>query len=104
MSAQGKGGSVTAPVDVDLMRENAARLLADNAELPTAEELGTLVLMLRGHIMLVISEVQAATERLPEDDVPRACALACIGEAHMWLRLEPGGNLPAAPQLVLSIA
>jgi hypothetical protein len=77
------------------MRETARRLLAEDAELPTAGELETLTLTLRGHIMLRVPEVEIAAGRLPEDDIPRACALACVGEARMRLNLEPGRTLPA---------
>lgn len=84
-----------APLDLETMRAAVRRLLAEDAELPTVEELQTLILQLRGHIMLLIPEVEKATGGLPEDDVPRACALACIGEARMRLNLEPGRSLPA---------
>jgi hypothetical protein len=77
------------------MRESARRLLADDAEPPSPEELEILTLTLRGHIMLAIPEVEIAAGRLPEDDIPRACALACVGEARMRLNLEPGRTLPA---------
>ena len=83
------------PLDVDTMRASARRLLADDAEPPTVEELETLTLQLRGHIMVAIPEVETAASRLPTDDVPRACALACAGEARMRLGLEPGRTLPA---------
>ncbi|WP_230396560.1 DUF6415 family natural product biosynthesis protein [Streptomyces blattellae] len=40
---------------------------------------------------------ETAARLLSEDAVPRACALACVGEARMRLRLEPSnGTLPAA--------
>lgn len=83
------------PVDLETMRIAARRLLSDHAEPPMPDELETLTLQLRGHIMLAIPEVETAARRLPEDDVPRACALACIGEARIRLGLEPGRNLPA---------
>lgn len=87
-------GNATAPIDVGTMRETAARLLAEDAELPTLDDLVTLILLLRGMIMVAIPEIEIATGKLPKDDVPRACALACIREARMRLWLEPGGNLP----------
>ncbi|WP_405591250.1 DUF6415 family natural product biosynthesis protein [Streptomyces sp. NBC_01092] len=83
------------PLDLETMRETARRLLAPDAELPTTEELETLTLLLRGHMMLLIPAVEDAARPLPEDDVPRACALACVGEARMRLGLEPGRTLPA---------
>ncbi|AVV42371.1 hypothetical protein C6376_13985 [Streptomyces sp. P3] len=84
------------PIDVEAMRETAARLLSEDAELPSLEEVETLTLLLRGMIMVAIPDVETAAGKLPKDDVPRACALACIGEARMRLRLEPSnGTLPA---------
>ncbi|MFF2933529.1 DUF6415 family natural product biosynthesis protein [Streptomyces mirabilis] len=83
------------PVDIATMRASARRLLAEGAELPSFGELETLTLLLRGHIMLLIPEVEKAAGPLPEDDIPRACALACIGESRMRLNLEPGRALPA---------
>lgn len=83
------------PLDVKTMRAGASRLLAPDAEPPNLDELKTLMLRLRGHIMVAIPEIEGAAQNLPEDDVPRACALACVGEARMRLGLEPGHGLPA---------
>ncbi|MER5662334.1 DUF6415 family natural product biosynthesis protein [Streptomyces mirabilis] len=83
------------PLDIETMRESARRLLADDAEPPMPEELETLTLLLRGHMMLAIPEVEIAAGRQPKDDIPRYCALACVGEARMRLNLEPGRTLPA---------
>jgi hypothetical protein len=77
------------------MRESARRLLAEDAELPSFDEVETLTLRLRGHMMLLIPEVEQAAARQPKDDIPRYCALACIGEARMKLNLAPGHGLPA---------
>ncbi|MEV7885898.1 DUF6415 family natural product biosynthesis protein [Streptomyces sp. NPDC002817] len=88
--------STSAPIDVQTMHETAARLLSEDAELPSLEELETTTLLLRGMIMVAIPDVETAAGKLPEDAIPRACALACIGEARMRLRLEPSnGTLPA---------
>ncbi|MFE5367984.1 DUF6415 family natural product biosynthesis protein [Streptomyces mirabilis] len=83
------------PLDIATMRDSARRLLAEDAEPPMPEELSTLTLTLRGHMMLLIPAVEDATRGLPKDDIPRACALACVGEARMRLNLEPGRTLPA---------
>lgn len=71
------------------MREAARRLLVEGAEEPAADELDTLLLQLRGHIELLIPDVEKATLRLPKDDIPRYCALACIGEARRKLAIVP---------------
>ncbi|WP_254407958.1 DUF6415 family natural product biosynthesis protein [Streptomyces sp. AC495_CC817] len=83
------------PLDIETMRATARSLLAEDAEPPNTDELETLTLKLRGHIMVAVPEVEAAAGPLPEGDVPRACALACVGEARMRLGLEPGPALPA---------
>ncbi|MEU9893127.1 DUF6415 family natural product biosynthesis protein [Streptomyces phaeochromogenes] len=77
------------------MRAGARRLLTEDAELPSHDELETLTLRLRGHIMVAVPEVETAAGKLPKDDVPRCCALACVGEARMRLGLEPEPGLPA---------
>ncbi|MET9354471.1 DUF6415 family natural product biosynthesis protein [Streptomyces sp. NPDC006617] len=76
------------------MRATTRRLLAEDAEPPSPQDLETLTFRLRGYMMQAIPVVETAALTWPED-VPRACALACIGEARMRLRLEPGRNLPA---------
>ncbi|MBQ1090646.1 DUF6415 family natural product biosynthesis protein [Streptomyces sp. B93] len=83
-------------MDVETMRATARRLLADTAEPPSPEDLETLTLQLRGHIMVAIPEVEAARHRLPKDDIPGACALACVGEARLRLGTTPHNDtLPA---------
>ncbi|MEV6758481.1 DUF6415 family natural product biosynthesis protein [Streptomyces sp. NPDC051214] len=91
----GHPGSGPIPLDVATMRATARRLVGEDADVPTPEELDTLTLTLRGHIMLTIPEVESAAWKLSEDDIPRACALACIGEARMKLGTEPRPGLPA---------
>ncbi len=83
------------PPDIAVMRSLVRRLLAENAEIASLAEAETLTLQLRGHIQLLIPEVQAKTDRLPKDDIPRYCALACIGEARGKLRITPRPGLDA---------
>jgi hypothetical protein len=85
----------TALPDLEVVRAAARRLLADDAELPTDEELDTLTLQLRGHIMLAVPVVDELADRFPEDDVPRACAHAAVMEARTRLSVEPRQHLPA---------
>ncbi|MFD7447225.1 DUF6415 family natural product biosynthesis protein [Streptomyces sp. NPDC059909] len=92
----GAKGRTKPPVDAEAMRAVVLRLLGPDAELPTYEEAHDLILELRGHVMLLIPEVEQRAERLPRDDVPRACALACLGEARRRLSVEAGPGLPAA--------
>lgn len=88
-------GTDQRPPDIETMRAATRQMLADDAELPAFEELQTLTLQLRGHMMLLIPEVEIAAGRLPKDDIPRYCALACVGEARMKLNLTAGRGLPA---------
>lgn len=83
------------PLDLELMRVTARRLLAEDAELPGFDELETLTLLLRGHLMVTIPEVEIAAAEFAKDDVPRVCALSCVREARMRLGLEAGHGLPA---------
>ncbi|MDX3570814.1 DUF6415 family natural product biosynthesis protein [Streptomyces sp. ID05-47C] len=78
------------PPDIATMRATVRRLLAADAEPPAPAELPTLALLLRGHINVLVPAVAVAARRLPKDDVPRACAMACLGEARMRLRLGDG--------------
>ena len=72
------------------MRADARPLLAEDAEPLVADELATAISTLRGHIRALIPDVEQLAGRQPEDDIPRACALACCGEARMRLRLGDG--------------
>jgi len=85
----------TAPLDTETMRAAARALLADHTELPSDEELDTLTLQLRGHLMLAIPVVEALADRLPEDDAPRVCANVGVMEARTRMSLAPGRTLPA---------
>ncbi|MFC3351994.1 DUF6415 family natural product biosynthesis protein, partial [Streptomyces echinoruber] len=81
-----------APPDIDTMRATARRVFAAglSADDLSADDLDTLVPALRGHVRLLIPEVQQAAERTPTDSVQRHCALACVGDARGKLRLGDG--------------
>jgi hypothetical protein len=95
VQASDGGEADSLPLDRETMRAAAARLLALDAEPPSCDELETLALLYRGNMMLLIPEVERATKGLSKDDAPRACAMACIGEARIRLDLHPGAGLPA---------
>jgi hypothetical protein len=78
-----------APVDIATIRETIGRFLPSDVEQPTGDELATLTALMRGQIALIIPEVRALAVKLPKDDVPRYCALACIGDAEGRLRERP---------------
>lgn len=82
--------------DLDTMRVSARHALA---ETPQPDELDTLGATLRGHIQVLIPDVERLAGRAPKDSVPRICALACVGEATRKLRLGDG-----APVLAVRVA
>ncbi|KPI10142.1 hypothetical protein OK074_3145 [Actinobacteria bacterium OK074] len=90
--SRGEGSTVaqdSIPVDAVTMRRTIARVFADDAVPLTAEELHDLVLLCRGHLMLLIPEVGRVGRGLPEGDVRRTGALAGIAEARRRLDLVP---------------
>ncbi|MGW0584355.1 DUF6415 family natural product biosynthesis protein [Streptomyces sp. NPDC002920] len=89
----GTGEAPAPPLDIETMRASTRRFLAANAEPPSLEELTTLTLQLRSHIMAAIPEVEAAAKKLPLDDWPRHCAFACLGAVRQRLSAEPGRTL-----------
>ncbi|GHA01665.1 DUF6415 family natural product biosynthesis protein [Streptomyces echinoruber] len=85
------------PPDIDTMRATARRAFT---EALSADDLDTLALTLRGHLQLLIPEVQQAAERTPTDNAQRHCALACIGDARSKLRLGNG----CTPEVRVAVA
>lgn len=94
--------NATVPVDTDTMRYHAKRAL--NEVFDDAKDLDNLILAMRGHIQLMIPEVEAAARRFPEDDVPRYCALACTGEARRKLRMGDGQTITVRVSVAQKLA
>ncbi|KUO19742.1 DUF6415 family natural product biosynthesis protein [Streptomyces dysideae] len=84
--------SETAPPDIETMRATASRVLGPDdgpGVLPPAlAELDTLTATLRGHLELLVPEVEQAAGPRPRD-VQTYCALACVGEARRKLSVAP---------------
>ncbi|MFE9127121.1 DUF6415 family natural product biosynthesis protein [Streptomyces sp. NPDC007148] len=90
------------------MRQTIGRLLPPGEQpTPTRQEVEALTGLLRGHVELMIPEVEAAAMRQPQDDVPRYCALACAGTARQRLRSQPspspGGDTAHARRLARAL-
>ncbi|WP_319683155.1 DUF6415 family natural product biosynthesis protein [Streptomyces ipomoeae] len=87
------------PVDTETMRATTARLLAEDAELPTTGELDDPALL--------IPEVERAACTLPNDNRPRARALGRVSEARARLGIKPGrtpaGQMVHAERLARSV-
>jgi hypothetical protein len=82
-------------LDLAVLRSGAERLLARDAEEPSPREVEKLTLRLRGHVVVIVREVELAALARPLDSVPRICALHCVGEARLRLSADPGRTLPA---------
>lgn len=83
--------NATAPVDTDTMREHAKRAL--NEVFDSAKDLDQLILALRGHINLMIPEVEAVIIKHPRDYIPAICARACVGEARRRVAMGDGDTI-----------
>ncbi|MFD0434758.1 DUF6415 family natural product biosynthesis protein [Streptomyces chartreusis] len=94
----GAAGQAKAPPDIATMRATAAPILGPDdgpdAFPPSAAGLETLDSALRGHLQLLIPDVQKAASGRRKD-VQTYCALACIGEARGKLTVATAGT-PAA--------
>ncbi|MFH8342021.1 DUF6415 family natural product biosynthesis protein [Streptomyces sp. AM6-12] len=93
MSAPVEHATDTDPVDIATMRETAAQALGiedeTDAPLPAPEALDTLIGQLRGHLEMLIPEVEKELAQLPKESSRRYCASACVGEARGKLAARP---------------
>ncbi|MFE2265745.1 DUF6415 family natural product biosynthesis protein [Streptomyces griseosporeus] len=93
--------NATAPADLTTMRETIDVLLdakgAPAGPAPSADELETLTATLRGHLEVLMPEVERLMVPLSKTSILRYCVLVCLGEARERLRAEPtpryGGRL-----------
>ncbi|WP_328876260.1 DUF6415 family natural product biosynthesis protein [Streptomyces sp. NBC_00287] len=83
-------GTSAPPADITTMRASVAEVLPPDVTPTERSTLETLTGLLRGHMQLIIPEIEQVAARLPADDVPRYCALACVGEARGKLSAGPG--------------
>ncbi|MFI1767547.1 DUF6415 family natural product biosynthesis protein [Streptomyces sp. NPDC020800] len=94
MNATVENNNGTGMVDIAMMRGTAAQLLGPDdgpdALPPASAELGALAAALRGHLEVLIPQVEAKAGRLHKNNPTRFCALACVGEASRKLRVADG--------------
>ncbi|MET9914848.1 DUF6415 family natural product biosynthesis protein [Streptomyces sp. NPDC006476] len=77
------------------MRDSARLLLGPDDgpdALPPAADVDTLTLALRGHLELILPDVEKAAGPRPAT-VKAYCALACVGEARRRLTIQPRAEL-----------
>ncbi|MGW0705196.1 DUF6415 family natural product biosynthesis protein [Streptomyces sp. NPDC002643] len=83
------------PIDTETMRDTTARLLSPHAHQLQPADLLDLTLLCRGHLTLLILEVEAAAaRRKPNNDTLTASTWADIDEARRRLNLTLDGRLP----------
>ncbi len=91
--APSASGQDQSPPDIATMRAVVDEFLhpdaAPEALLSAPADLETLTRQLRGHIALLLPEVEQVAKRLPSGSIPRYCLLACAGEARGRLRETP---------------
>jgi len=89
------------PPDIETMRDVIDRLLDPDAVPgtlpPVPPELDTLTLQLRGHLALLLPEVEETAKRLPLQSIARYGALVSVTEARERLRAEPTPRFGGAP-------
>lgn len=83
-------------VDVLVMRQTIALVLPAEDELPPGLDIDSFTTTLRGHMQLIVPEVESKALALDKEDIPRYCALACVGEANGKLRARAGQGAYAA--------
>ncbi|WP_164932308.1 MULTISPECIES: DUF6415 family natural product biosynthesis protein [unclassified Streptomyces] len=86
----------TPPPDIATMRETVQQLLGpdDGPDVlpPAMDELDALTGALRGHLEVLIPEVERAVGSRPSSTA-HYCALACVGEARGKLSITPRADL-----------
>lgn len=82
----------TFPLDISTMTAAAAGLLDDVAEPPVGEALVSLTRQLRGHLNLLLPELEQRCDVAAPRDA--ACAQAGIGEARRRLAADPSSLDP----------
>jgi hypothetical protein len=78
------------PVDIATMRETITRVLPQRAP---SEDPETLTAQLRGHIELIIPELEQAARKLPRCYPPRENALVAAWVARKALNADPAPGL-----------
>jgi hypothetical protein len=87
-----EAGLTEAPPDIATMRNTVNQLLDPDATPealpPAAAEVETLTRTMRGHLELLIPDVESLVGGRPKS-VAQYCALACVGEARGKLSVQP---------------
>lgn len=91
----GQGNGID-PVDLTVMRETARLLRGADTRPPTAGELATLIAALRGHLAVLVPEVEEAAMTAEARGGVCSAALGCVWEARSRLVAEPSARTGGA--------
>ena len=93
-----------APLDIAAMRKTAAPTLDTGAALPRYDDLQDTVLLLRGHLNLLVPEIEGLARALPDGHPMRAPALVAAAHARVQLDAGPGPGLVSAANHAKALA
>jgi hypothetical protein len=84
----------TAPVDIETIKRSAEEVISDGAKIEDSDVLETIIILLRGMIMLLVSEVEKDLARYARNNSVAIGARAGITEARVRAHAFPGSDIP----------
>ncbi|MFJ3619601.1 DUF6415 family natural product biosynthesis protein [Streptomyces iakyrus] len=81
-------------MDIETIQQAAQDVIDNGAKITDADELETIILLLRGMIMVLIPEVEKGLAEHPKNHTPSICARAGITEARTRAHIVPGSDIP----------
>ena len=82
------------PVDIETIKSSAQEVITDGAKIDDPDELETIIILLRGMIMVLIPEVESDLAQHPKNHTPTIGARAGIQEARNKAHVVPGSSIP----------
>ncbi|MGW6738641.1 DUF6415 family natural product biosynthesis protein [Streptomyces sp. NPDC055013] len=82
------------PADIETMRRTAQEVISAGALIEDSDELETMILLLRGMVMVLVPDVEAATGHYAKNHTPAICARAGVQEARTRIYADPGTTVP----------
>ena len=82
------------PLDVETIKSSAQDVISDGAKIEDSDELETIIILLRGMIMVLIPEVENDVAQYPKNHCPAIGARAGIQEARNKSHVIPGSSIP----------
>ncbi|WP_212912970.1 DUF6415 family natural product biosynthesis protein [Streptomyces sp. TS71-3] len=92
------------PLDIESMRATAGKLSAGDVPFPRFDDLDDWLLLLRGHLTLLVPEVEGMARALPEEHASRVAALTAVANTRVRLAASPGPGLVSATRHARELA